>query len=247
MGNINSTSAGGSQNWSTETAPTSTGDGNNGSDHGIVSRVRERAAAELSTQKNLAFDGIGSVAQAVRQSTQHLREQQHDTLAGYVEQAADQIERFAQQLRGKDLNELFDDAQRMARRQPAVFIGSAFALGLIGARFFKSTPQARHNGQYSSGAYRRDRDEIAGRSNPAPTPSVNRSAEPSVGSPSMSSSRRDTGWDDLAASPNRTTTATTGEPLTTGPSVSPSANRVGASESAARSRRVDSSVRDRND
>jgi len=247
MGDINSTSASGSQSWSTETAPTNTGDGNNGSDHGIVSRVRERAAAELSTQKNLAFDGIGSVAQAVRQSTQHLREQQHDTLAGYVEQAADEIERFAQQLRGKDLNELFDDAQQMARRQPAVFIGSAFALGLIGARFFKSTPQARHNSQYSSGAYRRDRNEIAGRRNPAPTPSVNRSTQPSMDSPSMSSSRRDTGWDDLSASPIRTTADTAGKPLPSGASASPSANRVGSSESAARSRRVDSSVRDRHD
>jgi hypothetical protein len=106
---------------------------------GIVDKVRESAAAQLTTQKDRAFDGLGSVAQAVRSSTQQLRDQQHETLAGYVEQAADHIDRFAKQLRNKDVTELLDDAQRLARRQPAVFVGSAFAVGLIGARFLKSS------------------------------------------------------------------------------------------------------------
>lgn len=113
---------------------------------GIVNKVRERATAELSSQKDRAFDGLGSVAQAVRQSTQQLRDQQHETIAGYVEQAADQIDRFARQLREKDVTELLDDAQRLARRQPAVFVGSAFALGLVGARFLKSS--TRHHDDY---------------------------------------------------------------------------------------------------
>src|SRR3954449_8899292 len=97
---------------------------------GMIDRVREQAAAQLTTQKDKATDGLGSVAQAVRQSTQQLRDQQHETIATYVERAADQIDRFSQQLRNKDVGELFSDAQRLARRRPAVFIGSAFALGI---------------------------------------------------------------------------------------------------------------------
>src|SRR3954464_4242087 len=112
-----------------------------GQESGIVDRVRDKAAAQLSSQKDRATDGLGSVAQAVRQSTQQLRDQKHDTIAGYVEQAADQIEKFSQRLRDKDVGELLDDAQRLARRQPAVFIGSAFALGVIGARFLKSSSE----------------------------------------------------------------------------------------------------------
>jgi len=243
MSEINSTSASGSQNWSPGTSAASPSDGNNGNDHGIVSRVRERAAAELSTQKNLAFDGIGSVAQAVRQSTHHLREQQHDTLAGYVEQAADQIERFAQQLRGKDLDELFDDAQRMARRQPAVFIGSAFALGLIGARFFKSSPQARRYQNSASTNQRPRSGDGTGKSNVSASPSVNRSAEPTMSSASTSASGRETGWGDGTVSPNRTTTETTGESRGMGPSVASSSTSVGsASSSSGRSRPADSSI-----
>lgn len=110
-----------------------------GNGNGIVDRVRERATAQLSSQKDRATDGLGSVASAVRQTTQTLREQHHDTVAHYVERAADQIERFSQRLKQKDVTELLGDAQRMARRQPALFVGGAFAIGLVGARFLKSS------------------------------------------------------------------------------------------------------------
>ena len=129
---------------------------------GIADKVRERAAAQLTTQKDRALDGLGGVAQAVRKTTQSLREQQHGTLAGYVEQAADQIERLSRNLKQKDIGELVSDAQRLARRQPALFVGSAFAIGLLGARFFKSSSPDRD--RYSSGypgGYRTDTERTA--------------------------------------------------------------------------------------
>lgn len=115
---------------------------------GMVARVRERASAELSTQKDRATEGLGSVAQAVRQSTGRLREHKHDTAAQYVEKAADQIDRLTNRLRQKDVGELVQDAQRLARRRPALFIGGAFALGLVGARFLKSSPPDEGQGMY---------------------------------------------------------------------------------------------------
>jgi 2-succinyl-5-enolpyruvyl-6-hydroxy-3-cyclohexene-1-carboxylate synthase len=106
---------------------------------GVADKVRNAATEQLTNQKQRATDGLGSVAQAVRQSTQHLREQQHETIAWYAEQAADQIDKLSQRLRDTDVAELATDLQQLARRQPALFIGGAFALGLIGARFFKSS------------------------------------------------------------------------------------------------------------
>lgn len=125
--------------------------------NGIAGRVREQATAQLSSQKTKATDGLGSVAQAVRQTTQHLRNEQHDTVARYAEQAADQIERFSQRLKEKDVSELMNDAQQLARRKPALFVGGAFALGLIGARFMKSSAPDDHatygstSGEYGRG------------------------------------------------------------------------------------------------
>jgi hypothetical protein len=110
---------------------------------GIVGRVRERASAQLSIQKERATDGLGTVAQAVRQSAQHLRENRQDAIAQYVDKAGDQIDRLSTQLRNRDVGELVNEVQRFARRQPALFVGSAFAMGVIGARFLKSSSNDR--------------------------------------------------------------------------------------------------------
>jgi hypothetical protein len=53
--------------------------------------------------------------------------------------AADQMRHFSDQLRQKDVRELLSDVERFAQRQPTVFLGGAFALGLLGARFLKSS------------------------------------------------------------------------------------------------------------
>jgi hypothetical protein len=106
---------------------------------GLMDRVKESAASQLGAQKDRATDGLGSVAQAVRHSGQQLRDQQHETIAQYIEQAADQLERFSRRLKDRNVGDLAREAQDLARRRPALFIGSAFALGLLGARFLKSS------------------------------------------------------------------------------------------------------------
>ena len=128
-------------------AGSTTGESAAGRNGGLMNRVRERATEQLSTQKERATTGLDAVAEAVRQSTGPLREQQHDALAGYVESAANQIDRLSQRLREKEVVELVNDAQRLARRRPAVFIGSAFMLGLITARFFRSSPREDEYGE----------------------------------------------------------------------------------------------------
>jgi hypothetical protein len=124
----------------------------------LAGRIRDTATKQLTTQKDRATEGIGNVVQAVRHSTQQLRDEQHDTAARFIEQAADQIERFSNQLKQKDVGELLDDAQRLARRQPALFIGSAFAVGLLGARFLKSSSERQQqDAGRANFSYDRDR------------------------------------------------------------------------------------------
>jgi hypothetical protein len=101
---------------------------------GWMGRIRERAAAQLSTQKDLLSSGLGNVATAARQSTQHLRERQHDAIAQYVDRAADGLDRFSTRLRDRDVNQLMADVGRAAKKQPALFVGTAVALGVIAAR-----------------------------------------------------------------------------------------------------------------
>ena len=107
--------------------------------HAVMERVRSAATTQLATQKSRATDTIGSLATAMRGTTNTFREQNQDMVAQYVERAAEQLDRLSSHLRERDVNDLLDDAGRFARRQPAVFIGAAFAAGVIAARFLKSS------------------------------------------------------------------------------------------------------------
>jgi hypothetical protein len=105
----------------------------------LMNTVKERATTQLDTQKSRATDGLSVIAGAVRQTTQQLRNEHHDGLAQYVGRAADQLERFSNAIRDKDVDELLRDARQLARKQPALFIGGSFAVGLLAARFLKSS------------------------------------------------------------------------------------------------------------
>ena len=57
----------------------------------------------------------------------------------YVRRAGEQVQRAADYLEKTDVKQLTRDAESFARRQPVAFIGSAFVLGVVAARFFKSS------------------------------------------------------------------------------------------------------------
>ena len=123
---------------------------------GLMDKVKVGAVSQLNAQKDRATGGLGSVAHAVRQTAQPLRDAQQETIAHYVEQAAGQIDRLSDALKRKNVEELAADAQQFARRNPAIFIGSAFALGLIAARFFKSSRERDANGSWRRGGSARE-------------------------------------------------------------------------------------------
>jgi hypothetical protein len=141
----------------------------------LIDRVRDSATAQLSTQKERATSSLGSIARAVRDTSEPLRSNQQAAIAQYVEKAADQIDRFSNQLRDRDVNELIDDVQRFARRQPALFIGAAFAAGVLAARFLKSSSAASSR---ASGSMLRPDNAYGSRGNAARTASGTASREP---------------------------------------------------------------------
>jgi hypothetical protein len=76
-----------------------------------------------------------------------LREQDQDPIGQYADRAAEQVERFSGFLRERDADQLIGEAENLARRQPAVFLGGAFALGVLGARFLKASSSGQAGGQ----------------------------------------------------------------------------------------------------
>jgi len=108
----------------------------------VADQVMDQAASRLDMGKDYAADTLNNVAQALRKTGQHLREDgSQPTLGQYADTGAQQLERFTGYLRQRDANELLSEVESFARRSPAMFAGGTFALGLLAARFFRSSGQ----------------------------------------------------------------------------------------------------------
>jgi hypothetical protein len=59
--------------------------------------------------------------------------------ADYSETAAEKLRTAADYFNTHDVNTMYRDVEGIARRNPAVFLGGAFALGFIAARFLRSS------------------------------------------------------------------------------------------------------------
>jgi hypothetical protein len=127
----------------------------------IAQRAQEQAKSTLNSQKTNAAQDLGTVAEVFRETGQQLREREHyamaDTVAQYTEKLADQVDHFSQQLRNKDIEELIYDVGNMARRQPALFLGGAFAAGILVARFLKSSSRRQEEIRTGQAYYDADR------------------------------------------------------------------------------------------
>ncbi len=120
----------------------------------LASQAQEKAGNQVQRGvdkgKNRAADALGAVAQSLRFSGQHLREQDRSTIGGITEKAANRVERWADYVQSTDAREMANRVEGFARREPGLFLGSAFALGILGARFLKSS---RRENEYERGSY----------------------------------------------------------------------------------------------
>jgi hypothetical protein len=118
---------------------------------GAASQAGTKVVSGVNTQKARAADSLGSVAQALRQSSDQLRSKDPGMpVHQYISTAADRIERFSDHLRSSSVSDMMNEVEQFARRQPAVFIGGAMMLGLLGARFLKSSNRGSLGGTQQS-------------------------------------------------------------------------------------------------
>jgi len=106
-----------------------------------IRQARESATSSLDQSRNRAADSIDSIASAVRGTGDRLRSDNQTTAANLTSSLADQVERLSSYLRTRDLTSVREDLERFARQQPSVAIGVALAVGMLGARFIKSSPR----------------------------------------------------------------------------------------------------------
>jgi ElaB/YqjD/DUF883 family membrane-anchored ribosome-binding protein len=96
-----------------------------------------RARAESSRER--AADTLDSVAHALTQSGKQLRTENQTVPSDYVERFGGQLRRASDYLRSTSSDDLVRNAEDFARRQPALFLGGAFALGFLAARLIRAS------------------------------------------------------------------------------------------------------------
>jgi hypothetical protein len=124
----------------------------------IANQAEDEARSMVHSRKEEAAHELENIADAFRQTGNNLREKDNAQLARYTDSMAEQVENIADYLHNNDINGFLSDAESFARRQPELFLGGAFTLGLLAARFFKSSSSSQgydYRGSYGSPARRR--------------------------------------------------------------------------------------------
>ncbi|QDV43861.1 hypothetical protein Enr13x_37210 [Stieleria neptunia] len=103
----------------------------------------KQSGAQYAREKKLRLaEEIGVFSGAIRKASGKLHDEQHDSIASYVDAAAGQLDQFRQSLESKDIGEIVDDVQDFARRRPEIVYGGLFVAGLAAMRFLKASKPA---------------------------------------------------------------------------------------------------------
>jgi ElaB/YqjD/DUF883 family membrane-anchored ribosome-binding protein len=108
----------------------------------VAQQVSKTAERQLAGGKDRAAEAIGHLAEALRETGGQLRAKEMPAVDEYLGRAATQVESVARYLQQKQLGQVVGDLESFARREPMLFVGSAFVVGLLGGRFLRSSAAA---------------------------------------------------------------------------------------------------------
>lgn len=103
----------------------------------IAGRAADLGLQRADEGKNQAAQTISRIAGGMRRVSTDLEAEQ-PAVAGAARTAAEQAERLAAYMERTDARDMVHTVEDAARRQPLLFLGGAFALGLVAARILKA-------------------------------------------------------------------------------------------------------------
>lgn len=111
-------------------------------------KAKMRDAAE--SQRRRAAEAVRGMAGALHRAAGNIKPE-NETMGRYTDMAAERLDQFAGYLRGTSWSEALSEAEDMARRQPAWFIGGAMVTGFVLARLIKNASESRSRGEDYAG------------------------------------------------------------------------------------------------
>lgn len=104
---------------------------------GVAQAAQDLVEAQLGVAVKRGADDLHEFSGALRQTAAAL---EHNLAAPFAQATAVQLERLSGFLRTNDAKSTLQTAEEFARKEPAIFLGGALALGLLASRFLRSSP-----------------------------------------------------------------------------------------------------------
>jgi hypothetical protein len=101
--------------------------------------VKERTQSVIQDSKDRVVTGLSDFASTLHRTNEELKSSNLSPIAQYSEKLESWSQGLADYLQTANPRDMWHDAESLARRQPALFLGGAVLLGLTAARFLKSS------------------------------------------------------------------------------------------------------------
>lgn len=101
-------------------------------------RAKEETARLAAEKKSAAADRVGGYGSAIHETARNL-EEKDPNIAWLAHRTADRIEQVADYIRSRDLRDLRNDTEDLARRHPAAFFGGLFLAGVVVGNLLKAS------------------------------------------------------------------------------------------------------------
>jgi ElaB/YqjD/DUF883 family membrane-anchored ribosome-binding protein len=104
----------------------------------LAGQAGDKARSFADTGKEKATGALDEFSNLMRDAAGTVDEKLGEQYGQYARSAADQISGLAESLRGKQVDDLLDDAREFVKKSPAVAVGIAAGVGFVLARLLKS-------------------------------------------------------------------------------------------------------------
>ncbi|WP_156347075.1 hypothetical protein [Sphingomonas sp. Leaf33] len=111
----------------------------------LTGQAGEKLRALADDGKARATSALDELAKTIEDAAATIDEKVGPQFGGYARSASGAVTNFAENLRGKDIDDLVDDARDFVRKSPGVAIGAAAAVGFVLARLVQSGIDANRN------------------------------------------------------------------------------------------------------
>ncbi|MFO6446317.1 hypothetical protein ACLBKU_04165 [Erythrobacter sp. NE805] len=113
----------------------------------LGSTLKDRAKQEAETRKGAALGVANAATGALGKAAEELRNDPEapEWLANGLQQVARQVDRIANDLQGRSVDDLTRDANRLARENPGTFLAVAALAGFAAARVLRAGADHKRN------------------------------------------------------------------------------------------------------